>query len=90
MSFAESGYWNDEFGETTNNEWKRDSSVIMSSVIPSLKYRCPVFARGVTEDTQHEKLGKEGITVPGMQLIAMKCQLLPKSPDPDAGISKWS
>src|SRR3954463_1010805 len=31
---------NDELRAITNSEWKRDNSVMMSSVIPSTKYSC--------------------------------------------------
>src|SRR5215510_11885522 len=33
-------YENDEFRAITKSEWKRDSSVMMSSVMPSVKYSC--------------------------------------------------
>ena len=33
-------YWKDELRAMTNSVRKRDSSVMMSSVMPSLKYRC--------------------------------------------------
>src|SRR5262249_3703459 len=39
-STALSRNWNDEFRAITNNERNRDSSVMMSSVMPSLKYCC--------------------------------------------------
>jgi hypothetical protein len=48
------------------------------------------YDRSVTENKFSSKITDDGLEVPGMQLIAMKCQLLPKSPDPDPKIKKWS
>src|SRR5215475_5539555 len=51
-SAGPSRYWNEEFRAITTSDWNRDNSVMMSSVIPSLKYRCsgsPLkFANGRT------------------------------------------
>src|SRR5215470_371007 len=51
-SAGRSRYWNDEFRDMTTSDWNRDNSVMMSSVMPSLKYRCSgsplIFANGRT------------------------------------------
>jgi hypothetical protein len=48
------------------------------------------YDRSVTENKLTSEITKEGLIVTGMQLIAMKCHLLPKAPDPDSTIKEWS
>ena len=48
------------------------------------------YNRSVADNKFSSKITSEGLIVDGMQLIAMKCQLLPKAPDPDKTIQKWS
>ncbi len=48
------------------------------------------YNRSVGERKFDSKIGAQGLEVPGMQLIALKCSVLPKSPNPSAEITKWS
>ena len=47
------------------------------------------YDRSVTENKFSSKITNDGLVVDGMQLIAMKCRLLPLAPDPDSAINKW-
>ncbi|GAB4184532.1 MAG: hypothetical protein Tsb002_07610 [Wenzhouxiangellaceae bacterium] len=35
-------------------------------------------------------VGEQGLVVPGMQLIALKCSLLPKAPNPSPDVTDWN
>jgi hypothetical protein len=48
------------------------------------------YDRSVKENKFSSELTKDGLVVKGMQMIAMKCQLLPKAPDPDPNIPHWA
>ncbi|MEM7591264.1 MAG: hypothetical protein AAF383_07060 [Cyanobacteria bacterium P01_A01_bin.83] len=48
------------------------------------------YNRSVGEKKFDSKVGAQGLEVPGMQLIALKCSTLPKSPNPSPEITSWS
>ena len=48
------------------------------------------YNRSVGEKKHDSKLGSQGLEVPGLQLIAFKCAILPQSPNPSAEIKSWS
>jgi hypothetical protein len=48
------------------------------------------YERGESTRSFERELTREGLTVPGMQLIGFKCKLLPKLPNPSAKVTKWS
>lgn len=48
------------------------------------------YNRSVGERKFDSKIGSQGLEVPGMQLIAFKCSVLPASPNPSSEITKWS
>jgi hypothetical protein len=47
------------------------------------------YSHGRSTGQQQFHADSQGIKVPGMQVIGFKCHVLPKSPDPLAGISNW-
>lgn len=48
------------------------------------------YKRSVGEKQHESKIGSQGLEVPGLQLIAFKCAILPKSPNPSPEIKNWS
>lgn len=48
------------------------------------------YNRSVEERKFDSKIGEQGLEVPGMQLIALKCSVLPQSPNPSSDITEWS
>lgn len=44
---------------------------------------------GSRSSSAHYDAEKQRMTVPGAQVIGFKCHVLPKSPDPMAGVSQW-
>jgi hypothetical protein len=48
------------------------------------------YSRSVAENKSSSTVSEDGLEIPGMQLIALKCVLLPKAPDPDHKIEQWS
>lgn len=52
------------------------------------------FSGSYTRDKQtrdfKSTVGEQGLTVPGMQLIALKCTLLPLAPNPSPNVTAWN
>ncbi|HUI22357.1 MAG TPA: hypothetical protein VLZ74_15095 [Methylocella sp.] len=48
------------------------------------------YSRSVAENKSSTKVSDGGLEIPGMQLIALKCALLPMAPNPDPSIKQWS
>jgi hypothetical protein len=47
------------------------------------------YDRSVGERKAASRLSESGLEVPGMQLIALKCAIVPKAPNPSSDITKW-
>ncbi|MGE0225927.1 MAG: hypothetical protein AB7S57_21845 [Acetobacteraceae bacterium] len=48
-----------------------------------------VTASGSSSQSNGYSWDNQGLSVPGMQVVGFKCHVMPKSPDPDSGITKW-
>lgn len=48
------------------------------------------YNRGVEEKSFDSSTDDKGLKVPGMQLIALKCSVLPLSPNPSSDITDWN
>jgi hypothetical protein len=48
------------------------------------------YRRGVAERKFTSRITENGLEVPGMQLIAFRCAVLPKSPSPSEAIKEWA
>lgn len=48
------------------------------------------YTRDKSTHSFNSSVGEQGLTVPGMQLIALKCSVLPKAPNPSSDIQSWN